>query len=32
VLRVADLSQKHGGTHLSEGVAETEDETTAHVH
>lgn len=32
VLGVADLGQQHGRTHLREGVAETKDETTAHVH
>lgn len=32
VLRVADLSEEKGGSHLSEGVAETEDEATSQVH
>ena len=32
VLRVADLSEKHGGGHLGQRVAETKDESTAHVH
>jgi hypothetical protein len=32
VLGMADLSQEHGGSHLGERVAETEDDTTSNVH
>ena len=32
MLGVADLSEQEGRAHLGEGVAETEEETTTHVH
>jgi hypothetical protein len=32
VLRMADLGEKHGRGHLSQGVTETKDESATHVH